>query len=248
MPRDLNVSDVHALAGAYALDALTELERAAFARHVEGCESCALEVAELQETASRLTVETVAVPPPRLREAVLAEVARTPQARNRRRADEARAVGAAVVRWRRWTAAAVAAGIIAVGAAVGTWAVDEQGVRAARAEAQRMTDVLGAPDASVHRTTLAGGQVTVVVSPSRNKGVAVLSGLADPGSGKAYQLWLIQDKTARPAGLLDPGERDATKPIGPIDDADTFAVSLEDAGGSTTGQPANGGLGGLPLL
>ena len=174
MPRELNLSDVHALAGAYALDALSELERAAFARHVEGCESCALEVAELRETASRLTDGTAAAPPARLREAVLAEVGRTPQARDRRRTDGARGAGAAGVRWRRWTAAAVAAGIVAVGAAVATYAVDQQRVRAARAQTQQMTDLLGAPDAAVHRTNLAGGRVTVVVSPSRNKGIAVL--------------------------------------------------------------------------
>jgi len=54
MARDLSPSDVHALAGAYALDALTELERAAFGRHVADCESCTVEVAELSETATRL--------------------------------------------------------------------------------------------------------------------------------------------------------------------------------------------------
>ena len=70
-------TEIHTLAGAYALDALTEIERAAFARHVAECETCAVEVAELSETASRLSVAAWAAPPPGLRESVLREVAQT---------------------------------------------------------------------------------------------------------------------------------------------------------------------------
>jgi anti-sigma-K factor RskA len=234
MPRDLNLTDVHALAGAYALNALSELERAAFGRHLTACESCALEVAELQEAASRLTAETAAPVPPGMRDAVLAEIARTPQERARRTDAAPRA---SVNRWRRWTAVAVAAGIVAVGAAVATWAVDQDRVRAARTEAQRVTDLLAAPDAQVHKGRIAGGEVTVVMSPSRNRAVAVLSGLDAPGKGKAYELWLIRGGTAHHAGLLDPGETTATEAVGPLDGATGFAVSLEQAGGSPSGQP-----------
>jgi anti-sigma factor RsiW len=37
--------DIHALGGAYALDAVDDLERVAFDRHLAECETCALEVA-----------------------------------------------------------------------------------------------------------------------------------------------------------------------------------------------------------
>ena len=40
--------EIHTLAGAYALDALTEIERAGFARHLAECSVCATEVAELR--------------------------------------------------------------------------------------------------------------------------------------------------------------------------------------------------------
>ena len=66
--------DIHTLAGAYALDALTEIERASFARHVAGCEACAVEVAELRETSSRLGGALSEPPPASLRVAVMAEV------------------------------------------------------------------------------------------------------------------------------------------------------------------------------
>jgi anti-sigma-K factor RskA len=237
MPRDADLTDVHALAGAYALDALSEFERAAFDHHLAGCESCALEVAELAETAARLTDLTQEAPPSWMRDAVLGDITRTPQERGGRSRGETRTAHAAVRRWRRWTAAAVAAGVIAVGAAVGTWAVDQQRVRDARAEAGQLRDLLAAPDVRVRTMAVAGGQVTVLVSPSRDAGVAVLDHLSAPGDGKAYELWLIRGDKPEPAGTLAAGERDATRRLEQIGDARKFAVSVERAGGSPTNQP-----------
>jgi anti-sigma factor RsiW len=114
----MSTSDIHTLAGAYALDAVDDIERAQFARHVSTCEACAQEVAELRATAGRLADLTVLDPPARLKAAVLAEVARTRQVGPGRPAPESGARAAA--RWRRWTGAAVAAGIIALGAAAAT--------------------------------------------------------------------------------------------------------------------------------
>ena len=66
--------DIHKLTGAYAMDALDDLERARFEQHLATCEDCRAEVAELRETAALLS-ETVAVPPPAaLRESVLAGI------------------------------------------------------------------------------------------------------------------------------------------------------------------------------
>src|SRR6266536_585369 len=122
--------EIHALDGAYALDALTEIERATFARHAAECEVCAVEVAELQETAGRIAEVNWSVPPPRLRRAVLDEVSRTRQRGGHRREE---AGTAAAARWRRRTAMAVAAGILAAGGGVATWSLAQQRVRAERA-------------------------------------------------------------------------------------------------------------------
>ena len=66
--------DIHKLTGAYAMDALDELERARFEQHLAQCDDCRAEVAELRETAALLS-ETVAVPPPAsLRDSVLAGI------------------------------------------------------------------------------------------------------------------------------------------------------------------------------
>ena len=50
----MTTTDIHALVGAYALDAVDDLERVAFERHLQACESCRAEVDELRETAGSL--------------------------------------------------------------------------------------------------------------------------------------------------------------------------------------------------
>ena len=45
-------NDVHALSGAYAVDALDDLERARFEEHLRRCPDCRSEVQTLQETAA----------------------------------------------------------------------------------------------------------------------------------------------------------------------------------------------------
>jgi anti-sigma-K factor RskA len=86
-----------------------------------------------------------------------------------------------------------------------------------------------------------------VVSPSRNAGLVVLDGLAPPGSGKTYQLWLVRSGGPQNARVLEPGQRAGTVTIGQVSDATAFAVSLEQAGGSRTGKPTTV-LGGVDLL
>lgn len=215
--------DIHALAGAYALDAVDDLERAAFDRHLRDCEACAVEVAELRETASWLTHAVVEAPPPRLRESVLAEIGRTAQERPRRSA--AVAGRSRRDRLRRWTVGVVAAAVLAVGVGVGTWSVAQHGVREENA---RVDAVLAAPDARLVSSQMAGGRVTLIVSPSRNAAVAVLDGLADPGSDKDYQLWMIGGAGPRSVGVVPSGT--GWQYIAGV--APTFAVTREPAGGS----------------
>lgn len=80
--------DIHALSGAYAVDALDDAERARFERHLAECTACQAEVESLVAAASELSVLTEVPPPPSLRAKVLADIAtvrplpplRTPQA------------------------------------------------------------------------------------------------------------------------------------------------------------------------
>jgi anti-sigma-K factor RskA len=231
------MTDVHTLAGAYALDAVTDIERAAFRRHLDQCETCTLEVAELSETAARLTDATWTEPPPELREAVLAQVARTPQARPGR---VARSRGVASAGWRRWTVTAVAASVLAAAAGGAVYVVQEQRVQEQRDRLAQIEAIVTAPDASV-RSEPAGeaGTVTVIGSRARDEAVVMLDALPEPRDDQAYELWLSVDDRLTSAGVLAAGTASATMLITGYGDADAVGVSLEQAGGSPTGEPTS---------
>lgn len=75
----LDPSDAHALAGAYALDALSGDERAAFEAHLPACVDCRREVDELTEVGARLGTAVEDEPPPDLRARVLEGAGQMPQ-------------------------------------------------------------------------------------------------------------------------------------------------------------------------
>lgn len=232
--------DVHALAGAYVLDAVDDLERAAFDRHLRDCATCAIEVAELSETSTWLSHPLAVAPPAGLRERVMATVARTPQERPRGTA-QVRPVGShrpvttpAPGRWRRWTVSAVAASVLAAGAGVGTWAVTEQGIRDQRDQNARIDAVLSASDAKLVQADVAGGRISLIVSPARDAAVAVLSGLRSPGKNMAYQLWMVPADGAKNVGLMPADTGTGRQYISGLHGATTFAVSREKAAGAKT--------------
>jgi anti-sigma-K factor RskA len=67
--------NLHALADAYALDALTGAERVRFTRHLASCATCPDEVRGLVATAAELGLAAAATPPPGLKGRVLGDVA-----------------------------------------------------------------------------------------------------------------------------------------------------------------------------
>jgi anti-sigma-K factor RskA len=226
--------DIHALAGAYALDAVDDLERAAFDRHLRGCASCTLEVAELKETVAWLSHPVAEPAPPGLRAAVLAEVARTPQERASRSGSGGSSTSLA--KWRRWTAAAVAASVLGLGVGAGTWAVAEQRLKAERQANAQFQAVLSAPDARLIKTRMAGGEVNLVVSQSRDAAVAVVTGLSALPPDRTYQLWMVggPNPDPRSAGTLGAGMTDGRQYIDGLRGATDFAMSNEVSGGSAT--------------
>ncbi|MGN9910618.1 anti-sigma factor [Phytohabitans sp. LJ34] len=236
-------TDVHALAGAYALHALSDVERAAFARHLAECESCAHEVAELQETAARLADGAWSVPPPRLRGNVLAEIRQTRQVPPGHADRPARAASPAAggLRRRSLAVAAAAAVVLAAGTGTVSYVAQEQRVQderataeALRAEAARVEAVLAASDAQLRSAPVTGGgQITMVLSESLDEGVVMLSGARAPGADRAYQLWFIAAGTTASRGVLPAGEGGATKLIDKIRGMDTLGVTIEPSDGSS---------------
>jgi len=225
-------NEVHTLSGAYALDALTEIERAGFARHLAECSVCETEVAEFRETAARLGIAAWESPPARLRDRVMAEVAQTRQVSASSRPERSRSQDVAL--WRRRTAAAVAAGLIAIGGGTTAWVVQEQRVNRAVTEASQLESVLAAGDAQVHSTAVkGGGRITVAVSPSQGAAVAVMSDLPTLPKGKVYQLWLITGSNpATPSTVMAAGQTAGSVKLTALGTADTLAISIEPDGGS----------------
>jgi hypothetical protein len=232
-------TDIHALAGAYVLDAVDDLERAAFARHLAECESCRTEVDEMREATARLADSTWSVPPPRLRTDVMAAIGRTRQLAPGAPAPAERETKA-VSRWRRFTAGAVAAGILAAGAGAATWAVQEQRVReatavaaAAQAREARTQAILSAPDVQVKTSTLrGGGTLTVAMSPSHNAGVVMVAARTATPANRAYQLWFQRGDAMQDAGVLAAGQSSSVTVLEGMAGADGVGVTLEPAGGS----------------
>jgi anti-sigma-K factor RskA len=236
------MTDIHALVGAYALDSVDDIERAAFERHVAECASCRTELDELRETVGRLADSTWSVPPPRLRTDVLAAIARTrqvPPAVTARPDPQARS---GVSRWRRYTAGAAAASVLAAGAGAATWAVQEQRVRqerdvatSAQQNQARTQSILSAPDVVFRTAPMnGGGKVTVASSQLRGAGVALVGAGQAPAQDQVLQLWTIRGQgPPASAGTLVTGQASGTKIVDGLPGADAFAVSLEPAGGSS---------------
>ncbi|MCY0953351.1 anti-sigma factor [Streptomyces sp. H27-S2] len=199
--------DPHALAGAYALDALGGEERRAFASHLERCPACALEVAGFRATSAALASAVGLSPPTSVRRAVLCGIGSVRQSPPPTRPE--RAVGPFALLIRRAGPVVLAACVAA--AAFGSAAVwQHQRIAQARPRAllsdwqvRELSAVMTAPDArTVYGRTRGGATVSVVTSALLNRSVFVASGLPPAPAGKVYQLWFDDHGTMRPAGSM----------------------------------------------
>ncbi|WP_329787370.1 anti-sigma factor [Lentzea sp. DG1S-22] len=224
-------ADLHTLTGAYAVNALSEFERTAFETHLPGCESCAVEVAELTATAARLGAAVDSPPPAHLRARVLAAAAETRQippetARN--------AVRAPRTGFRRWAGGLAAAACLVVAAFVTvqvTDSADERRLAQLSSEYSRFSDLLSTPDAKLISGTAPNGATgTAVVSASRDEALFLARDLPAAPGGHTYQLWLIGDDGPRSAGLLAAGSSPVV--VTGLTGAREVALTVEPDGGS----------------
>ncbi|GAA2943908.1 anti-sigma factor [Streptomyces enissocaesilis] len=226
---------MHALTGAYALNAVADGEREMVERHVRDCPECTQEVRELTATAARLGTAVAAAPPPRMKHQVITSIQAVRQMPPQVTAAE---VVRRPVRARRMSrlllAACVAAATAFPGAAV--WQFEEarqagQHAQRVRAQSGDLARVLAAPDArTVVATVKGGGRATVIVSRGRGRAAFLASGLARLPEDRTYQLWFDDDGRMRPAGLI---RRDGGVVVeGDIGKATGMGVTVEPAGGS----------------
>lgn len=231
-PWELN--EVHALSGAYAVDALDDIERARFEEHLRRCPDCRTEVATLREAASALAVDPVE-PPAGLRASVLAGIEGIRPLPPLTEHGRENALSAPTRR-RPWLSAgpllvAAALAIVALTTAMWLrpWAGDDtQPVTTATER------VLTADDADrVVQRFPDGSRATVVFSPSEGRAVVLTEGMALAPPGKVYELWLqTPEGSMVPAGLM-PDESDATVLLdGDASEATAVGITLEPDGGS----------------
>jgi anti-sigma-K factor RskA len=220
-------SDIHALSGAYTLDALDDTERTEFESHLADCAECQAEVTSLRETAALLAEPQRATPPASLRQGVLTRIGGVrplpPESPSQRDTTTA-----ARRRWRPHLLAAAAA-VLLVAAGVIAWHPwQDHGTTLA-------DQILKAPDAVrvTEKLPGGGGELTLVRSPSLERAVLVGHDVPAPPEGKTYQLWLQQPgEDMAPAGLMPDAEEPSVL-IGDAATATAAAVSVEPATGST---------------
>ncbi|WP_110240301.1 anti-sigma factor [Nocardioides gilvus] len=214
------MNDIHLLSGAYALDALDDLERARFKDHLAQCPDCTEEVASLREAAAFLAEETLMTPPPGLRTAVLTRVSQVrplpPLAVRRRPKHRFPLLLAAAV--------AIIAGVGAV--AWSPWTND-----AAPSDAER---VLQASDAQRAVVDLGeSGRATVVRSVAEDKAVIVTEEMVAPPEGMVFQVWFqTPEDDMVPAGVMEPVPDQTLVLDGSAADAVGAGITVEPEGGS----------------
>jgi anti-sigma-K factor RskA len=211
--------------GAYVLGALTDLERQAFERHLDGCADCRGEIERLRPAADALprSVEQV-TPPPSLKASLMEVVER--EARERHGAAEGRRPER---RRRRLPSFAgfrpvLVAGALAIGLLVGF------GV--ARLADDSDTRTLAA-QVDGNRIPQGSGQLQVE-GDGEDGAILRVQGMPSLGGRQVYQAWVQRDGTVVPQPTFEVGEDGGGAVAVPDDlsDAEAVLVTREPRGGS----------------
>jgi anti-sigma-K factor RskA len=250
---DLDSGRAVDLAELYALDAVTDGERAAIDRYISAApaderNSFLERVRQARETLA-VSFTAQEEPPADLFERIVAQLptlAQLPAAgpaapaavspaeqpgpepadelsAARARRESRRGPGSA----RRWLAAAAAAAVIALGGvAVGSYVADQN---------DPLNQVVRAQDvreASV--PVAAGGTATVLISSSKDALVVKMKDVPAPPAGKVYQMWLIPKDGSAPVsqGLMDEAALSKPAIVKGIAKAASLGITVEPAGGS----------------
>ncbi len=201
-------TEIHALSGAYAIDALDDIERAQFERHLADCAECRAEVDSLREAAALLPETTSAVPSAALRERVLAGIATV-------RPLPPLTVEPPVRRRPRFRPAALGGGCCCSdrggrrrpsSGSPGTTSPRSPGAERSRpgAPGRRRRAVRPGPSRTARKATLTR-------SKSLNQAVLVTEDMAPPPEGKVYELWLDHEEVGHGARRPD-ADRAPTSP------------------------------------
>jgi anti-sigma factor RsiW len=227
------MSDIHALSGAYAVDALDDIERAKFERHLADCPACTSEVDSLREAAALLAETTTTAPSTELRARVLAQIASVrplpPLVGPQSPAADGATVTEIEPRRRRRVLPFLAAAAAAI--AIGTGGIVWQQVTDDSSQSQLSASdrILQAEDAETFTNTFPGGaEVKVVRSKALNEALVMTDGLDAAPNGHMYALWLQHDNVMVPAGTM-PADSSTVIMSGDAATASGAGITVEDA-------------------
>lgn len=227
---------LHALSGAYVVDALDTEEREAFETHLAQCADCQAEVKSLREAAVLMADDAAVAPPASLRASVLAGIStiRPVPPRGETTSDEEPATATVLPLRRRRTRAAslVAAAAVAASVAVGvTW---HPWSDQTSTSVSAVDQVLSAADAQkVSLDFKDGSSASVFRSLSEGRAVILTNDMAEPPPGKVYELWLQTPAgTMIPAGLMPRSPNAKVLLRGDARKATAVGITVEPEGGS----------------
>lgn len=230
------------LLGAWALDAVDDIERATVERAIATDPELAFEARQMRETVARLAESQADTPPDSVKEAVMAGIT-GPQAKftpprtaaqqpssHRENHQSARP---------RWHVALAAAAAVVVGAAIPTAVAIQQSDRAQDAEQQAIT---AAEQRDALRDALAtpGAQLVSEGLPGDGFALAVFTGESAVFSAEGmselheqdYQLWVIGEEGPVSAGVLTWHDGQLHAEVDDVPDGADLAVTAEPLGGS----------------
>jgi len=257
VPADLASGRAVDLAELYALDAVTDAERAAIDQYISSAPeaergSFQERVRQARETLAK-TFTAEEEPPSDLFARIVAQL--PAQGSGPATADAPEAIPAAPLHQpapltdgdelaaarqrrderrrpagaRRWLAGVAAAAVIALGGVgVGAYLADQN---------DPLNQVVRADDVREASVPVsAGGTATVLISSSKDAVVVKMNGVPAPPAGKVYQMWLIPKDGSAPVsqGLMDEAALSKPAVVKGIASAAALGITVEPVGGSSS--------------
>lgn len=239
----MNEKEFAELAAGHALHALSAEDEQRFADALIDHPEWAAIAADDADTAAQMADAAASVAPPvGIRDSLLAQIAMTPQTDSSIDApltasEPSPSKAPPRRRWSRGLFALAASVALVAGLGIGAAVLIPQLTRPASVVA--LEQIEAAPDAQQASVQLeSGAQATAHWASSAGNAVLVTEGLDALDEDQTYQLWFVRGEEPVPAGVFDTDAGNATALLDtPMHAGDVIAVTVEQAGGSPTGQP-----------
>jgi anti-sigma-K factor RskA len=243
---DLAAGRAVELAEVYALDAVSDAERAAIEAYVSAAPEAERQAFQERVRQARETLATTFTaeeePPADLFDRIVAQLpahsadvsaraapaALPPVTDQLSTARERRDVRRRSAGMRNWLIGVAAAAVIALGGVgVGAYVANQN---------DPLTQVLQAQDVRQATVEVSGGGTAIVsIAPSKDALVVRMKDVPPPPEGKVYQMWLIPKDGTSPVsqGLMDAEALSKPAVVKGIHSAAALGITVEPAGGST---------------